>query len=65
MKIPKAFHPILGVLVGFILFLAGIGVLSVVFVGMMKAVEYAKPFAIELVSTIHQHLIFLHEWLLH
>lgn len=52
MKIPKAFHPILGVLVGFILFIAGIAVLSVVFVGMMKAVEYAKPFLMEAAATI-------------
>lgn len=52
MKIPKVFHPILGVQTGFILFLAGIGVLSVVFVGMMKAIEYAKPFLMEAVITI-------------
>lgn len=52
MKIPKAFHPILGVLIGFILFLTGIGVLSVVFVGMMKAIEYAKPFLMEVATTI-------------
>lgn len=52
MKIPKVFHPILGVLVGFILFLAGIGILSVAFVGMMKAIEYAKPFLMEAAITI-------------
>lgn len=52
MKIPKAFHPILGILIGFILFLVGIGVLSVAFVGMMKAVEYAKPLLLEVATTI-------------
>ncbi|MEZ3418779.1 hypothetical protein [uncultured Duncaniella sp.] len=63
MKIPKVFHPILGVLIGFILFLAGIAVLSVVFVGMIKAVEYAKPYLIEftsVISTLFQNFI---EWL--
>ena len=44
MKIPKAFHPILGVLTGFILFLPGIAVLSAVFVATYKAIQYAKPF---------------------
>ena len=52
MKIPKVFHPLLGVLIGFILFLAGIGVLSVAFVGMMKAAAYAKPYVIEFASVI-------------
>ena len=63
MKIPKVFQPILGVLIGFILFLAGIAVLSVVFVGMIKAVEYAKPYLIEftsVISTLFQNFI---EWL--
>ena len=63
MKIPKVFHPILGVLIGFILFIAGIAVLSVVFVGMIKAVEYAKPYLIEftsVISTLFQNFI---EWL--
>lgn len=59
MKIPKVFHPILGVLTGTILFLAGIALLSVVFVGMVKAIEYAKPFFLEVISNIH-----LEEWLL-
>ena len=58
MKIPKVFHPILGVLIGFILFLAGIALLSVTFVGMVKAIEYAKPFFCEVISNIH-----LEEWL--
>ena len=58
MKIPKIFHPILGVLTGTILFLAGITLLSVVFVGMVKAIEYAKPFFMQVISNIH-----LEEWL--
>lgn len=58
MRIPKVFHPILGVLTGTILFLAGIALLSVVFVGMVKAIEYAKPFFLEVISNIH-----LEEWL--
>lgn len=58
MKVPKVFHPILGVLTGTILFLAGIALLSVVFVGMVKAIEYAKPFFMEVISNIH-----LEEWL--
>lgn len=53
MKIPKVFHPILGVLIGFILFLTTIGLLSVVFVGAVKCVEYAKPFFMEFLSDIH------------
>lgn len=56
MKIPKVFHPILGVLVGFILFLAGIAVLSVVFVGMVKEIDYAKPFFMEAAMTIKHWL---------
>lgn len=56
MKIPKVFHPLLGVLIGFILFLAGIAVLSVVFVGMVKAIDYAKPFFMEAAMTIKHWL---------
>lgn len=63
MKIPKVFHPILGVLVGIILFLAGIGILSVVFVGMIKAVEYAKPYLIEFTSVINTLFQNFIEWL--
>lgn len=63
MKIPKVFHPILGVLVGFILFLAGIAVLSVVFVGMIKAVEYAKPYLIEFTAVIKNLFQNFIEWL--
>lgn len=63
MKIPKVFHPILGVLIGFILFLAGIAVLSVVFVGMVKAVEYAKPYLIEFTAVINNLFQNFIEWL--
>ena len=53
MKIPKFFHPILGVLTGFILFLAGIAILTIVFVGMVKAANYAAPYFAELVKGFH------------
>lgn len=56
MKIPKVFHPILGVLTGTILFLAGIAVLSAVFVGAYKAVQYAKPFVTDVITNILYHL---------
>lgn len=56
MKIPKLFHPILGVLTGIILFLAGIAVLSAVFVGAYKAVQYAKPFVTDVITNILNHL---------
>lgn len=50
MKIPKFFHPILGVLAGFILFLAGIAILTIVFVEMVKAANYAAPYFAEFVK---------------
>lgn len=56
MKIPKVFHPILGVLTGTILFLTGIAVLSAVFVGAYKAVQYAKPFVTDVITNILNHL---------
>lgn len=56
MKIPKVFHPILGVLTGTILFLAGIAILSAVFVGAYKAVQYAKPFVTDAITNIINHL---------
>lgn len=56
MKIPKVSHPILGVLTGTILFLAGIAVLSAVFVGAYKAVQYAKPFVTDVITNILNHL---------
>lgn len=56
MKIPKVFHPILGVLTGTILFLAGIAVLSAVFVATYKAVQYAKPFLTDVFNHLSQWL---------
>ena len=56
MKIPKVFHPILGVLTGFTLFLAGIAVLPAVFVATYKAIRYAKPFVCDVVTNITNHL---------
>ena len=53
MKIPKVFHPILGVLIGFILFLTGIAILTIVFVGMVKAANYAAPYFAEFVKGFH------------
>lgn len=53
MKIPKVFHPVLGVLIGFILFLAGIAILTIVFVGMVKAANYAAPYFAEFVQGFH------------
>lgn len=50
MKIPKFFHPILRVMAGFILFLAGIAILTIVFVGMVKAANYAAPYFAEFVK---------------
>lgn len=55
MKIPKVFHPILGVLIGAILFLIGIAVLSAAFVLAYKFVAFAKPYVTEVFSNIiHQ-----------
>ena len=53
MKIPKAFHPILGVLVGAILFLVGVAILTVAFVGVVKAANYAAPYFAEFVKGFH------------
>lgn len=52
MKIPKAFHPILGVLSGWILFLVGIALVSCAFVGVIEAMKFAKPYASALVDGI-------------
>lgn len=60
MKIPKCFHPIFGVLTGTILFLAGIAVLSAMFVATYKAVQYAKPFVAEVSANV---VNFLSQWL--
>jgi len=54
MKIPKVLHPILGVLIAAILFLAGIAVSSILFVGTCKAVAFAKPYLVEIFKLIHQ-----------
>lgn len=56
MKIPKAFHPILGVLTGTILFLAGIALLSAMFVATYKLVIYARPYVIETYSNLVNYL---------
>lgn len=53
MRIPKFFHPILGILIGFILFLGGIAILTIVFVGMVKAANYAAPYFAEVVKGFH------------
>ena len=53
MRIPEFFHPILGVMAGFILFLAGIAILTIVFVGMVKAANYAAPYFAEVVQGFH------------
>lgn len=59
-KIPRCFHPILGVLTGTILFLIGIAVLSVAFVAAYRMVVFAKPFVAETLSNIAHHLV---QWL--
>lgn len=56
MKIPKCFHPVLGVQTGTILFLAGIAVLSAMFVGAYKAIQYAKPFVFNVITDILNHI---------
>ena len=53
MKIPKFFHPILGVMTAAILFLTGIAILTIVFVGMVKAANYAAPYFAEVVKGFH------------
>ena len=53
MRIPKFFHSILGILIGFILFLVGIAILTIVFVGMVKAANYAAPYFAEVVKGFH------------
>ena len=56
MKIPKVFHPILGVLTGTILFLAGVAVLSAVFVATYRLVIYARPYVVESFSNLVNYL---------
>lgn len=59
MKIPKFFHPILGVIVGTAFFLTGIAVMSCAFVCAYKAIVYAKPFLTETLSTVIHNLSWL------
>lgn len=47
MRIPKFFHPILGIMAGAILFLAGIALLSAIFVATYRLVLYARPYVAE------------------
>ena len=56
MKIPKVFHPILGVLTGTIFFLAGIAMLSAVFVATYKLVLYARPYVVETFTNLVNYL---------
>lgn len=56
MKIPKFFHPILGVMTGTILFLAGIALLSAIFVATYRLVLYARPYVTEVLSNVAHHL---------
>lgn len=60
MKIPKFFHPILGVMADTILFLAGIALLSAIFVATYRLVLYARPYVTEVLSNIAHHLF---QWL--
>ena len=60
MKIPKCFHPILGMMIGVFLFLIGIAVLSVAFMAAYRMVVYAKPFVAETLPNIAHHLA---QWL--
>ena len=60
MKIPKVFHPILGILFGTTLFIIGIGVISVAFVATYKLVQYAYPYMVEAFSKILDQIF---EWL--
>ncbi len=60
MKIPKFYQPILGVILGTALFLAGIAIVSCVFVGAYKAIQYARPFVTDVIST---SIDYLQQWL--
>ena len=59
MKIPKVFRPILGLMIGAILFLVGIAVLSAAFVLAYKFVAFAKPYVTEVFANII-HLLATH-----
>ena len=58
-RIPKFFHPILGVLTALILFFIGILVLSTVFMAAVEAFDCAKDFTVDFLNSIT-----LPEWLL-
>lgn len=60
MRIPKFFHPILGIMAGAILFLAGIALLSAIFVATYRLVLYARPYVAEVFSNI---VHYLSQWL--
>lgn len=60
MRIPKFFHPILGVMAGTILFLAGIALLSAIFVATYTLVLYARPYVRDVLSNI---VNYLSQWL--
>lgn len=49
-------HPILGVMTGTILFLAGIALLSALFVATYRLVLYASPYVTEVLSNIAHYL---------
>lgn len=51
-KIPKFFHPILGVLTALILFFIGILVLSTVFMAAVEAFDCTKDFTVDLLENI-------------
>ena len=51
-KIPKFFHPILGVLTALILFFIGILVLSTVFMVAVEVFDCAKDFTVDLLENI-------------
>ena len=53
MRIPRCLHSVLGMLAGAIVLLAGITILSVVFVAAFKAVRYAMPFITETACNLY------------
>ncbi len=50
MRIPKFFHPVLGIIIGAILFLFGLTVLSCVFVLAYKGIQYARALLTEIIT---------------
>lgn len=43
-------------MIGAILFLTGIAVSSIAFVGAIKAAQFAKPYLLEVIEVIHQYI---------